>query len=99
VRLLLSEVRGWDEARGHYRRAARDAARAEELDETRLESIDQVLSAHPGDCEVYLHIVRPDHSRLAMRSRRYRVAEDDQVVTRLKDRHPGLRVRWSRGAA
>jgi DNA polymerase III subunit alpha len=99
VRLLLAEVRGWDEARGYYRRALHLELRADELDETRLESIDEVLSAHPGDCEVYLHIVRPDHSRLAMRSRRYRVAEDEQVVTRLRDRHPGLRVRWSRGAA
>ena len=45
-----------------------------------------------------LHIVRPDHSRVAMRSRRFRVAEDDSVAAHLRDRHPSLRVRWGKGA-
>ncbi|MFI5371311.1 MAG: DNA polymerase III subunit alpha [Candidatus Eisenbacteria bacterium] len=99
ARLLLAEVRGFDEARGHYRRALHLEMHAHEIDEPRLESIDAVLSAHPGDCEVFLHIVRPDHSRLAMRSKRYRVEEDDRVVALLREGRPWLRARWSRGAA
>ncbi|MBI3538729.1 MAG: hypothetical protein HY076_00445, partial [Candidatus Eisenbacteria bacterium] len=87
------------EAQRAWRRSLHVEIQAAEISEERLEAIDQILSAHPGDAEVYLHIVRPDHSRLAMRSRRFRVAEDDRVVTDLKQRHPGLRVRWSKGAA
>ena len=73
--------------------------RAEHLTEDLLRSIDEVLAAFPGDAEVYLHIVKPDHSRLAMRSRRCKVAKDEAVVTGLKERVPGCRVRWGKGGA
>jgi DNA polymerase-3 subunit alpha len=98
ARLLLSEVRPLEEARTVYRRSLHLEVRAEDLSEERLADIDQVLSSYPGEAEVYLHIVRPDHSRLAMRSRRFRVAEDDGLAGRLRERHPHLRVRWSKGA-
>jgi DNA polymerase-3 subunit alpha len=98
ARLLLSEVRPLEEARTVYRRSLHLEVRAEDLSEERLADIDQVLSAFPGEAEVYLHIVRPDHTRLAMRSRRFRVAEDDSLAGRLRERHPHLRVRWSKGA-
>ena len=60
--------------------------------------MDGVLSAHPGECEVYLHIVMPDRSRQASRSRRYRVAEGPEVVETLARRFPTLRARWWKGA-
>ena len=94
---MLNELRGLDEARQTYRRCLHIEVRAGELSEARLAEIDETLSANPGESDVYLHIVRPDHSRLAMRSRRFRVAENDRVVAELKSRHPTLRVRWGRG--
>jgi DNA polymerase-3 subunit alpha len=97
-RLLLSEVRAFDDAQRAYRRCLHMELRAETLTEEYLAAIDEVLSAFPGDAEVYLHIVQPDHSRLAMRSRRFRVAEDDRVIAGLKERHPTLRVRWGKAA-
>jgi len=60
--------------------------------------VDEVLSSHPGDSEVYLHIVMPDRSRQASRSRRYRVAEGEAVVAAVRERFPAVRVRWARGA-
>jgi DNA polymerase III subunit alpha len=99
VKLLLADLKPLEDAAIAYRAALHIEVRAEELDERRLEDIDGALSAHPGEAEVYLHIVRPDHSRLAMRSRRYRVSEDDTVITTLRERCPGLRARWGKGAA
>jgi DNA polymerase-3 subunit alpha len=98
VKLLLSEVRGLEEARRVWRRSLHVEIRVEELTEERLAAIDEVLSAHPGQADVYLHIVRPDHSRLALRSRRFTVAEDDRLIAGLKQAHPALRVRWGKGA-
>jgi len=98
ARLLLAEVRPFEEARVAWRRSLHIEIRADELSEERLAGIDQVLSSYPGEAEVYLHIVKPDHSRLALRSRRFRVAEDDAVAARLKRDHPGMRVRWNKGA-
>jgi DNA polymerase-3 subunit alpha len=97
-RLLVSEVRAFDEAQRAYRRCLHMELKAEDLSEEYLGAIDEVLSAFPGDAEVYLHIVQPDHSRVAMRSRRFRVAETDGVIARLKERHPALRVRWGKAA-
>ncbi len=99
IKLLLADLKPLAEASIAYRSALHIEMRAEELDERRLEDIDTALSAHPGESEVYLHIVRPDHSRLAMRSRRYRVSEDDAVITTLRECCPGLRARWGKGAA
>ncbi|MGH7730583.1 MAG: DNA polymerase III subunit alpha, partial [Candidatus Eiseniibacteriota bacterium] len=98
VKLLLSEVRGLEEARQTWRRSLHIEIRVEEISEERLVGIDEVLRSHPGEAEVYLHIVRPDHSRLALRSRRFTVAEDDRVIADLKQAHPSLRVRWVKGA-
>jgi DNA polymerase III subunit alpha len=99
TKVLVSELKRLDDAVIAYRPALHIEVRAEELNETWLEDVDRALSAHPGESEVYLHIVRPDHSRQAMRSRRYRVADDEGVVATLRDRCPGLRVRWGKGAA
>jgi DNA polymerase III subunit alpha len=99
IKLLLSEVRGLEDAHEAYRRCLHIEVRAEDLSEQRLADIDQVLSSHPGPAEVYLHIVRPDHSRMAMRSRRFTVVEDDRVIAHLKQAHPSLRVRWSKGVS
>jgi DNA polymerase-3 subunit alpha len=97
-RLLISEVRDYEEAQRTYRRCLHLELRAEQLSEEYLAGIDQVLSAFPGDAEVYLHIVQPDHSRMAMRSRRFRVADNDGVIAGLKERHPALRARWGKAA-
>ena len=98
VKLLLSDVRGLEEAGRTWRRSLHIEIRVEEISEERLVGIDEVLRSHPGEMEVYLHIVRPDHSRLALRSRRFTVAEDDRVIADLKQAHPSLRVRWVKGA-
>jgi DNA polymerase III alpha subunit len=96
-RLLLSEVRGYEEARQAPPLPAHRAQGAGASEEY-LAGIDEVLSAFPGEAEVYLH-VKPDHSRLAMRSRRFRVAEREELIGRLKEHHPTLRARWGKGAA
>jgi len=46
-----------------------------------------------------LHIVKPDHSRTAMRSRRFRVGAHDGLIAGLKSRVPSCRVRWGKGGA
>jgi DNA polymerase-3 subunit alpha len=97
-RILLSEVRDYEEAQRAYRRCLHLELKAEQLSEEYLVGIDQVLSAFPGEAEVYLHIVQPDHSRMAMRSKRYRVSEQDAVIAGLKERHPSLRARWGKAA-
>ncbi len=35
---------------------------ADELDEASLQRVRGALAEHPGDCEAYLHLIRPDHS-------------------------------------
>jgi DNA polymerase-3 subunit alpha len=97
TRLLISELKGLEDAQRAYRRCLHIELRASELSEDWLAAVDEILSSSPGENEVYLHIVRPDHSRLAMRSRRFRVAEDERLVARLRERQPGLRVYWGRG--
>ncbi len=97
--LLLSEVRPFEQARGDYRPVLQIEVRAEELTEERVLAIDEVLAAHPGESEVFLYIVKPDHSRLAMRARRRRVAQAEGIVTGLKERVPSCRVRWGKGAS
>jgi DNA polymerase-3 subunit alpha len=97
-RLLVSEVRTWDDARRAFRASLHLEVRAEALSVDWLEGIDQVLSAHPGECDVYLYIVMPDRSRQATRSRRYRVREGRAVVEDLTQRFPGLRAHWGKVA-
>jgi DNA polymerase-3 subunit alpha len=99
VKLLLNEIRPWEQAEGQYRQVLHIEVRAEELTEEGIAGLDEVLSANPGDSEVVLHIVKPDHSRLAMRSRRFRVGAGDQLITGLKSRVPSCRVRWGKGGA
>jgi DNA polymerase-3 subunit alpha len=98
LKLLLSEAKRFEEASVAYRPVLHIEIRAEELSARQLEGVDEVLRSHPGDAEVYLHIVKPDHSRLAMRSRRFRVCEDEEVAAALRTRFPTLRVRWGKGA-
>ena len=95
-RLLLSEIRGLEQARLAYRRSLHITVRAEDLSEERLAGIEEVLSAFPGDSDVYLHIVKPDHSREAMRSKRFHVAETEEVVAKLE--RTSVRARWGKAA-
>jgi hypothetical protein len=81
-----------------YRRCLHIEVRADDLSEERLAGIEEVLSAFPGDSDVYLHIVMPDHSREAMRSKRFHVAESEEVVAKLRGRQPSLRARWGKAA-
>jgi len=97
LKLLVSEARRFEEARTAYRPALHIEIRAEELSTRQIEGVDEVLRSHPGEAEVYLHIVKPDHSRLAMRSRRFRVREDENVAAALRGRFPTMRVRWGKG--
>ncbi len=94
--LVLNEVLTLEEALEAYRRALHLEVRAEGLSDERLEQIEQVLSQFPGNCEVYVHFVLPDHSTRAYRSRRFRVAEDERVLALLEERLPGARARWGR---
>ncbi|MGH7742047.1 MAG: LAGLIDADG family homing endonuclease, partial [Candidatus Eiseniibacteriota bacterium] len=98
LKLLVSEAKRFEEASAVYRPALHIEIRAEELSARQLEGVDEVLRSHPGEAEVYLHIVKPDHSRLAMRSRRFRVREHEDVAAALRGRFPSLRVRWGKGA-
>jgi DNA polymerase-3 subunit alpha len=99
AKLLLQELRPWDDARREHRAVLHIEVRAEELSEERLAGMDEVLSAFPGDSEVVLHIVKPDHSRMALRSRRFRVRAHDGLIAGLKSRVPSCRIRWGRGGA
>ena len=99
VKLLLSEVRAWEDASLQYRAVLHIEVRAEDLTEERIAGMDEVLSSYPGDAEVVLHIVKPDHSRMAMRSRRFRVSAHDGLIAGLKSRVPSCRVRWGRGGS
>ncbi|HET7226774.1 MAG TPA: DNA polymerase III subunit alpha [Candidatus Eisenbacteria bacterium] len=99
VKLLLSEIRSFAEAAEVFRPALHVEVRAAELSVPWLEDVDQVLSAFPGDAEVYLHIIMPDFSRRASRSRRYRVAEGENLVTALRERFPNVRVFWGKGVS
>ena len=99
TKLLLSEVRSFEEARVSFRPVLHIEVRAYELSVEWLEEVDRVLSDHAGGAEVYLHIIMPDFSRRASRSRRYRVTEGDAVVATLRERFPRVRVFWGRGAS
>jgi DNA polymerase-3 subunit alpha len=97
ARLLLTEIKPWEEARQQYKSVLHIEVRAEDLTEERISGMDEVLSAYPGDSDVVLHIVKPDHSRMAMRSRRFRVRAQDGLIAGLKARVPSCRVRWGKG--
>ena len=99
VKLLLAEAAELQEARRRYRASLQIKIAVEELTVERLEAIDGVLSAHPGEAEVYVYIVHRDRSIQAMRSRRYQVAEGPAVVERLKANCGWLAARWARGAS
>ena len=99
AKLLLNEVRPWDQGRDQFRPVLQIELKAETLDENCLADIASVLTDHPGESEVYLYLVKPDHSRLAMRSRRWRVGMDDSLVSGLKERVPSCRVRWGKGVS
>ncbi|MCC6651035.1 MAG: DNA polymerase III subunit alpha [Candidatus Eisenbacteria bacterium] len=99
AQLLVSEVRPWEQGREQFRPALHVELRAEDITEERLMAIDEALSAAPGESEVYLHIVKPDHSRVAMRSRRLRVGSQESLVASIKERVPMCRVRWGKGAS
>jgi len=98
IKLLVAEVRPFDDARRASRPSLHVEVRAEDLSVEWLEAVDQVLSAHPGEAEVYLHIVMPDRSRQASRWRRYRVAYAPDVVAALRERFPSVRTSWAKGA-
>ena len=99
VKLLLTEVRPWEDARHEVRSVLHIEVRAEDLTEERILGLDEVLSSYPGESEVVLHIVKPDHSRMAMRSRRFRVRANDGLIAGLKSRVPSCRVRWGKGGS
>ena len=98
TRLLIGEVRRFEESSAAYSPILHLEVDAELLTEVWLQEMDEVLSAHPGESEVFLHIVRPDRSRLAMRSRRFRVGGGDEVVVALRRRFAGLQARWGKAA-
>ncbi len=99
TRVLLSELLPFEQAQSQYRPCLHLEIRSEDLSVAWLEAVDEVLSAHPGDLEVFLHIVMPDRSRKASRSRRYRVADDERVTATLKERFPFVRVGWGKGVS
>jgi DNA polymerase-3 subunit alpha len=98
AKLLLSNLEPFEAAQDSYRPCLHLELRAEALSEARIEGIDEVLSSHPGPCEVYLHIVKPDHSRLAMRSKKFRVTDEERVMRALRERFPEVRIWWGKGA-
>jgi DNA polymerase-3 subunit alpha len=99
IKLLAADITPWEKARAASRPTLNLEVRAEDLSEAWFAAIDDILSSHPGESDVYLHIVMPDRSRQGSRSRRHRVSEGDAVVRALVAAFPALRVRWSRGMA
>ncbi len=99
LKLLAAEILPWEKARAASRPTLNLEVRAEDLSEAWFAAVDEVLSSHPGDSDVYLHIVLPDRSRQGSRSRRHRVSEGDAVLRALVAAFPSVRVRWSRGMA
>ena len=97
ARLVLTEVRRLDDARAVWSPTLHIEVAAENLSVGWLEEVDEVLSAHPGDSEVYLHLVLPNRERKTRRSRRYRVAGDSGVAEALRHRFPGVRAFWGKG--
>jgi DNA polymerase-3 subunit alpha len=97
TKFLVSEVLLLEDARRQYRSSLHLELRSEHLSLPWLHDVDAVLSEHPGEADVYLHIVMPDHSRKASRSKRYRVAEDERLVATLRERFPFVRVAWRKG--
>ena len=96
-KLLINDVRPWETAQFQYAPALHIEVRAEDLSEDNLAGMDEVLSAHAGEADVILTIVKPDQTRLALRSRRYRVGESESLLAGLKSRMPSARVRWGKG--
>jgi len=99
IKLLVAEALPFEEAGRRHRPTLHIEIHSQSLSLPWLEEVDAVLSAHPGEAEVYLHIVMPDHSRKASRSKRYRVTEDEAVATALREKFPFVRVAWGKGAA
>jgi len=97
-KLLLSNLEPFESAQDTYRPCLHVEVRAEALTESQLAAIDEVLSSHAGPCEVYLHIVKPDHSRMAMRSKKFKVIDGEPVARALRDTVSGIRVWWGKGA-
>ncbi|HEY2956255.1 MAG TPA: DNA polymerase III subunit alpha [Candidatus Eisenbacteria bacterium] len=97
IKLLVSEVRTLEQARSQYRPCLHIEIKSEDLSVGWLEEVDETLSGFPGEAEVYLHILMPDRSRKASRSKRYRVSEDDRVVGALRERFTFVRVGWGKG--
>jgi DNA polymerase-3 subunit alpha len=103
-KLVLSEILTLDEALEAYRRVLHLELKGEKLLEEHhknllddyLARLDALLSRFPGDCEVYIHFLRPDHSTYAIRARRLRVAEDEAVLATLRESLPGVRASWGR---
>jgi DNA polymerase-3 subunit alpha len=98
TKLLASQMMPLEDALKQFRSSLHVEIQSENLSLQWLEEVDTVLSAHPGEAEVYLHIVMPDHSRKASRSKRYRVSEDDVVARTLRERFPFVRVAFRRGS-
>jgi len=97
TKLLVSEVQPFEDARRQHRPTLHIEVHSKSLSLQWLEDVDEVLSAHPGEAEVYLHIVMPDHSRKASRSKRYRVTEDESVARALREKFSNVRVAWGKG--
>jgi len=94
LKLLVTEIVPFEDAKRKARPSLHLEFKAEVLSEEWLSRVDEVLSAHPGACDVYLHILLPDHSRRGARSRRYRVAPGERVTAALRERFPGMKARW-----
>jgi DNA polymerase-3 subunit alpha len=99
VKLLVAEALPFEDARRQHRPTLHLEIQSKDLSTQWLADVDAVLSAHPGEAQVYLHIVMPDHSRKASRSKRYTVGEEDDVAKALRERFPFIRVAWGKGSA
>ena len=99
IKLLVSEIKPWEEASASFRSTLHIEVRAEDLSPPWLAAVDHVLSAHPGESEVTLGIVMPDRSRRVSRSKRYKVADGSAVANDLAQQFPMIRVTWVKGGA
>jgi DNA polymerase-3 subunit alpha len=97
AQLLLTAVRPWEQARQQFRPALHLELRATDLGESLFLALDEVLARFPGESEVFLSIVKPDHAREVLRSRRYRVEPEAALLAALKERVPACRAKLGRG--
>ena len=57
---------------------------AKELDDMKIQRVNQIIRTNPGQCQLYFQI-KYDGDKKAYRSRKYRVRPNQDMLSRLQD--------------